>query len=209
MSGMSGDGATTRMAGLAARSQATDAAERRGDVIERVMERVLASFERLLRDPAAAEDCAQRTLIALERSLREGKYDPARSFNAWIWVKAHSVFADWCRERGRRMDPLPEEEAALLAPLAAGTPVPKAARASREAETVERRLDAETLLRAVEERLGAETASAFLLRYEGDLSLDEVAEALGRDRRTVTKRIEAAHRLMDRLLGAASEGGRP
>jgi RNA polymerase sigma factor (sigma-70 family) len=189
------------MAGEAARGPTLHGAALRGAVIERIMARVLASFRRLVRDPAAAEDCAQRTLIALERSLREGKYDPSRSFNAWIWVKAHSVFVDWCRERGRRMEPLPEEEAAAPAPASGGRRDGPPARAAEGPAGVERRLDAEALLKAVEERLGAEAAACFVLRYEGDLSLEEVAEAVGRDRRTVAKRIEAAHALMDRLLG--------
>lgn len=161
-------------------------------LFERVVERVHRYFQKMVRDAGEAEECTQRALLALERSLREGRYDPARSWNAWMWLKAHSVFVDWCRERGRRHEPLPDgdDEAA--------------ARSGDDIGRIDERLDAEAVLREVERRLGTETYECFVLRYQGGLTMEEVAETVGRDRKTVAARLKAAHALAERLLG----GGR-
>jgi RNA polymerase sigma factor (sigma-70 family) len=140
-------------------------------------------------------ECVQRTLVELERSLREGTYDPARSFNAWMWLKARTAWAAWCRERERRPAPLPDE-----VQLGAAPDSPEVAR-------VERRLDAEAVLAEVRRRLGDEAHEAFVLYYEGELTLAEVAETLGRDRKTVSRRIADAHALIDRLLGREPAAG--
>jgi len=158
-------------------------------LFERVVERIHRYFKKMVFDAGEAEECTQRALLALERSLREGRYDPARSWNAWMWMKAHSVFVDWCRERGRRHEPLPDE--ALPA-------------AGDDIRRIDERLDAEAVLRAVERRLGTETYEIFVLRYQGGLTMEEVAETVGRDRKTVAARLKAAHALAERLLG----GGR-
>jgi RNA polymerase sigma factor (sigma-70 family) len=95
------------------------------------------------------------------------------------------------RARARRPAALPEQD---------GQPV--AAAREDPALTRERQLDAATVLAAIQARLGAETHEAFVLYYEGGLTQAEVAETLGRDRKTVRKRIEEAHALIDELLGA-------
>src|SRR5262245_12602249 len=104
---MAGEGTTTGIAGAAAGAGAAHAA-----LFERVLERVYRYFRKTVWDAGEAEECAQRLLLELARSLKEGRYDPARSFNAWLWMKAHSVFVDWCRERGRRLEPLLEQDRA-------------------------------------------------------------------------------------------------
>jgi RNA polymerase sigma-70 factor (ECF subfamily) len=177
-------GTTTGLAGRAAAEDPGEGAAHAA-LFERVIERVYRYFRRTVWDAGEAEECAQRTLLALERSLREGSYVAGHSFNTWIWMKAHQVFVDWCRERGRRMEPLSERGE-----------VP-----ARATDGLERRLDAEAVLRAVASRLGLESYECFVLRYQGGLTLDEVAAAVGRDRKTVTARIRAAHGLIDRMLG--------
>ena len=162
----------------------------RGTLFVHVALRIERYFRSLIPDRAEAEECMQRTLVVLEESLRERVYDPERSFNTWMWMKARTQYAQWCRERGRRMEPLPDEVA---------RPV--------EALPIERRMDAHAVLTAVRESLGDECYEAFVLRYEGGLTLDEVARTLDRDRKTIGKRIDMAHRLIDRLLGNQAEGG--
>jgi RNA polymerase sigma factor (sigma-70 family) len=177
---------TTDLAGSALRGGGDgDGAAKRAALYERVLERVHRYFRRVVRDPGEAEECVARTLAALERSLAgEGAaYDPARSFNGWLWLKAHTVYVDWCRERERKPAPLGDREPA-----------------APERDPA-RKLDAETVLREVERRLGRETYEAFLLYYEGELTQREVGEVIGRDRETVAKRIAEAHALIDALLG--------
>ena len=173
---------TTELAGAAT--------DRAGQEIlfERVVDRIHRYFFHLLRDPEHAEDCVQETLLALHRSLRESTYQAGRSFNTWIFMKAHRVWVDWCRaqERARRLGNGPTPGNALVAT----EPEPPPGQ----------RLDAEVLLDALKETVGAETYETFLLRYEGQLTLAETADALDCDRRTVSRRLERAHALIDRLL---------
>ena len=116
-----------------------------------------------------------------------------------MWLKAHTVFLAWCRERRRGLEPL--GEAGGDDRTAAGDPHGE----------VERRLDAVEVLDTVQARLGTEAYECFLLRYESDLALEEVAAIVGRDRKTVNARLRAAHQLIDRLLAKEPrpEGGTP
>jgi RNA polymerase sigma-70 factor, ECF subfamily len=180
--------ATTELA-KAANEDGPTGAEVRAELFERILGRVHRYFGRAVADPHQAEECAQETLLALERSLREGRYDAGRSFNTWIFMKAHQTFVDWCRRREREARPLD-----ALARGPSDDPRP----------AVERRLDGRALLAAVEAELGAETLETFVLRYEAGLTLDEVAEATGCERRTVSRRLARAHELIDGLLGRAS-----
>jgi RNA polymerase sigma factor (sigma-70 family) len=199
---MYGDGhTTTGLAGAAARERREESANHAA-LFEHVLERIYRYFRRLIRDPSEAEECAQRTLADLEATLREGSYDPERSFNTWMWLKAHKAFVAWCRERGKRMEPLSENADGVAAPAVGPSSGDGNAR-------VEERLDAETVLREVERRVGTEAYECFVLRYQGGLTLDEVAETVGRDRKTVTARIQAAHALIARLLeGGPGDDGR-
>ncbi|RMG15831.1 MAG: sigma-70 family RNA polymerase sigma factor [Planctomycetota bacterium] len=177
---------TTQLAAQAMRGDAPAAKVAHAALFERIIERIHRYFTRMLRQSHDAEECLQQTLMLLEQSLVHGKYDPTRSFNTWMWLKAHTVWAQWCRSHTRRPAALPDEELV--------------GQRSGAQERVEQRLDAARVLEAVRERLGDETYEAFVLYYEGGLTQAEVAEAQGHDRKTIRKRIAAAHALIDRLL---------
>lgn len=168
---------TTELAARALGSEREHAA-----LFERILLRVHRYFQRLIKDPGEAEECAQEALLAIERSLRGDRYEAGRSFNTWIFLKAHQTYVDWCRRRERLARPLP--------PALARAPAldPRAA--------VERRLDARALLSAIEAELGRDTLETFVLRYEGGLTLEEVAAAIGCERRSVSRRLARAHALI-------------
>ena len=175
---------TTQLAGEALVESPTSSV-RHGELFERIAARIFRYFSKTVWDRDQAEELSQRTLVELERSLRESSYDPARSFNAWMWLKAHTVFAQWCRERERRRDvPLDRE------PAARGSPTSQ----------IDARLDAEKVLREVQRRLGDETYEILVLVYEGGLTQVEVSEAVGRDRKTVAARLRDARALAAELL---------
>jgi len=182
---------TTELAGEAYHEPLEESA-RHAVLFERIAGRIYGYFARTVWDAVEAEELAQRTLVELERSLRERSYDPARSFNVWMWLKAHTVFAQWARERTKR--------SVRSRPLEESVDARSAA-----ASAVDARVDAETVLRAVQARLGDETYEMLLLSYEGDLSQVEIAEALGRDRKTVATRLREARALAARLLGEKGE----
>lgn len=180
---------TTHLAGEAMRSGTASVRAAHAALFERVVTRIHRYFQRMVRDPHEADECLQRTLTLLEESLARSAYDPGRSFNTWMWLKARTVHAQWCRERSRRPGSLAPGQAVEPGSVVAG---------------VDRRLDGEAVLAAVRERLGDEVYEAFVLYYEGGLTQAEVGEALGRDRKTVRQRIAQAHDLIDRLLGEAA-----
>jgi RNA polymerase sigma-70 factor (ECF subfamily) len=180
---------TTELAGEAFR-EPEGSSERHAQLFERVAARIFRYFAKTVWDREQAEELAQRTLVELERSLRERSYDPARSFNAWMWLKAHTVFAQWCRERERRPEPLAAEPAS-------------------PASDVDAKLDAEKVLREVQRRLGDETYEILVLVYEGGLTQVEVSEAIGRDRKTVAARLREARALAAQLLEPRTKGGAP
>ncbi len=166
---------TTGLASLAA-SEELARRELHEQLFQRVIARIHRYFWRLLRDADAAEECTQRTLLELVGSLRDGRFEAGRSFNTWIFLKAHKIFVGWLRERERstRLRALP--------PLAAHAASPSA------------RLDAEALLR----RLPPRVAECVALRYEGGLTQDEVAAVLGCSRRTVVRLLGRARELFTR-----------
>jgi RNA polymerase sigma-70 factor (ECF subfamily) len=151
------------------------------ELFQRIFGRLHRYFLRVVRDPNEAEDCLQETLVILAASLREAKFDPTYSFNTWIWLKARTVYAQWCRDRSKRMGELPD--------------VP--AEESGLGEVVDARLDARLLL----DQLGEESYEIFILYYEGGLTLGEVAELVGRHPQTIRARIDQAHRLIEQLGG--------
>lgn len=176
---------TTALAGDALREPEGSNA-RHAVLFERVAARIFRYFAKQVWDEAEAEELAQRTLVELEVSLRECSYDPARSFNAWMWLKAHTVFAQWCRDRASRR--------------AAVEPLGDAATPGGHEAPVDARLDSEAVLREIQKRLGPETYEVFVLYYVSDLTQAEVAESTGRDRKTVAARLREAHALAERFL---------
>lgn len=190
---------TTQLAADAMQSGSPAARVAHALLFERVLERVHRYFRRMIRDPNEAEECLSRTVMLLEESLRSQKYDPDRSFNAWMWLKAHTVYAQWCRER--------EKKPAALEHEVPGEQVATRRRSSEDEGVVarERELDAAYVLEQVRTRLGAEVYECFVLYYEGGLTQEEVSQAVERDRKTVRKRIAEAHALIDELLGQGPE----
>jgi len=180
---------TTDLAGDALRETRTSN-ERHALLFERIASRIYRYFVKTVWDRNEAEELAQRTLVELEKSLREKTYDPARSFNAWMWLKAHGVFQQWCRERQTKgMKPLDDV----------------AVTTSKD----ENNIDAETVLGELQRRLGDECYEVFVLYYEGGLTQSEVAEAVSRDRKTVATRLRQAHALIDELLDTKALISRP
>jgi RNA polymerase sigma factor (sigma-70 family) len=177
---------TTHLAGRAL--DGDDARSVRALLFVRVMDRIHRYFSRLVFSREGAEDCAQQTLLALERSLQDGTYDPGRSFNRWMWIKAHSVYVDHCRAHARHpVEPLQPEAVATTAPEVSAH--------------VDARLDSVTLLDTLRARLEPEDLEMFTLFYGEELTVSDIAALVGRDRKTVRKRLDEAKRLALRTLG--------
>jgi RNA polymerase sigma factor (sigma-70 family) len=176
-------GVTTTQLAAAARQEPLSANVCHAALFERVEGRIRRYFLKKVWDAEEAEDLAQRTYLELTRSLRSGAFDPGRSFNVWLWMKVHATFVDWCRALRRRLRPLDDCE--LVSP----SPEPM----------IDQRLDANAILAALERRLGSEGYEIFVFYYEAGLTTSEIAEMVGRDRKTIAKRLEQARDLLERL----------
>ncbi|HZU97533.1 MAG TPA: sigma-70 family RNA polymerase sigma factor [Planctomycetota bacterium] len=182
-------GAKTTMLAVRAVGEPIFANAGHAALFDRIEERIRRYFHGVVWNPDEAEDLAQKACLELTRSVRSGAYDPTRSFNAWLWIKVHAIFVDWCRERRRRFEPLEPDEAS----------------SPSQEPAIDRRLDALSILDMLRRRLGTEGHEIFLLRHEGGLTKAEIADMLGRDRKTVAKRLAEADEIVRKLTG---QGGR-
>jgi len=139
---------------------------------------------RLCGDTVTANDLYQETWERLIRS-RE-RYQPALPFKPWLYRIAHNLAIDAFRRRrpGDEVDP---------AGLQASDGTPEQALA---AEQLSRRL--ESALRA----LPVEQREALLLRLEGGLDLESLAEVTGVSREAAKSRLRYAVRKLRKSIDA-------
>src|SRR5947208_12501636 len=85
-------------------AEPTDAARlRTGDpaalaaVVSRYQHRLYRYLIRLVRDAATADDLFQQTWLHVVRQIH--RYDPARSFDTWLFAIAHNAAIDLLRRR--------------------------------------------------------------------------------------------------------------
>jgi RNA polymerase sigma factor (sigma-70 family) len=139
------------------------------------------------------EDLTSEVFVAILRNLRNFQGDEA-GFRSWVFTIAHRRLLDERRRRVRR--PLPE-------PLTDNADA--VARASPAADDVEgaidRSLGAERV-RALCERLVPDQRDVLLLRLLGDLSIEQIAGALGKTNGAVKalqrRGLAAVGRLLER-----------
>jgi RNA polymerase sigma factor (sigma-70 family) len=139
------------------------------------------------------EDLTSEVFVAILRNLRNFQGEEA-GFRSWVFTIAHRRLLDERRRRARR--PMPE-------PLTATTAV--AARQSPAADDVEgaidRSLGAERV-RALCDRLVPDQRDVLLLRLLGDLSIEQIAETLGKSSGAVKalqrRGLAAVGRLLER-----------
>jgi RNA polymerase sigma-70 factor (ECF subfamily) len=147
---------------------------------------------RLSNRPSEADEIFQEVWIAVIRG--KDRYQPSAPFGSWLFSVAHRRAADRWRSLSRHA---PEwkgqsRDERELESIPAST-----------AQTPERLTDNEALGRALLDaiaRLPLPQREAFLMRAEGDLSLDDIATATQVSRETVKSRLRYAHqRLRDAL----------
>lgn len=148
-------------------------------LVVRYQHRLYRYLLRLVRDPAAAEDLFQQTWLRVAQNLR--RYDPRRSFEAWLFSLAHNLAIDHLRRR------TPES---LDEPLPSGTPRHEQV-AAAEPDALARYLAAEQAgqLAAAIQELPAVYREALTLRFEEGLKLEEIAEVSGVPLSTVKSRL--------------------
>ena len=160
------------------------------DVVLAYQDGLYATALRLTRSVHDAEDLAQEALVRAYRALSEydaGRFEELR-LRPWLWTILLNLARNRARSRSRRPPP------ALLDDADAGARDGDVAAAATATVTVVAALGE---LRPIEREV-------VILRYVADLSLDEVAEALGRPLGTVKSHLHRSLRRLRATLGEES-----
>jgi RNA polymerase sigma-70 factor (ECF subfamily) len=157
--------------------------------------RVFRYLQRNVRNDANANDLMQEVWFAVARGA--ANYQPTAKFTTWLFTIAHNRMVDMIRanQRTQSLDAVEEsasDGSSLLDRLAVDTKLEPPAQVQTQHE-------AAALLSAVAQ-LPAEQRSAFLLQAEGELSLEDIAEATGSNFETVKSRLRYARAKLRQLL---------
>jgi RNA polymerase sigma factor (sigma-70 family) len=149
--------------------------------------RIRAYLLKMTRNPQAAEDLMQETMLAIWR--KAGQYDPSRGpASAWIFTIARNIWIDaWRKQRRPEIDPND--------PALAADPEPDAA------NMIERRQSHDALHKAMQS-LPPEQVNLIRLSFFEEASHSTIASQLGLPIGTVKSRIRLA---FGRLRAALEE----
>ena len=134
-------------------------------------------FLRGAQNGATAAELFQECWSAVVRS--RAAYEPRAKFTTWLYRIAHSKLVDYVRLRPQLLQPLEDSEE------------PSAPASERPDRMAESASTARRLLQALA-HLPLEQREAFLMKEEGGLSLEEIAESTGVGRETVKSRLRYA-----------------
>jgi RNA polymerase sigma-70 factor (ECF subfamily) len=144
-------------------------------VVGRYQHRLYRYFIRLVRDRATADDLFQQTWLRVVSQIH--RYDPARSFDTWLFAIAHNTAIDLLRRRPAEcLEDYPAHAPDALDALLAGE------RAQH--------------LAAAMEALPALYREVLTLRFEEGMKLEEIAAVIHAPLSTVKSRV---HRGMEAL----------
>ena len=159
-------------------------------LVARYLPRLTSYCAKLTRDPGAAEDLAQDTLLALWH--RRASYRPERALRLLVFTIALNRCRNHARSWRRRLRWL-------------GTAAPSEdidAVAVHEPVHVDQLLELERQrrVRAALARVPHDARAVLLLRYEQELSYAEIAEVVGKREVTVRSQVFHALRKLARVL---------
>jgi RNA polymerase sigma-70 factor (ECF subfamily) len=157
--------------------------------------RVFRYLHRNVKNEAAANDLMQEVWFAVVRGA--GNYKPTAKFTTWLFTIAHNRTVDMIRANHR----LQSLDAGDDADPEASSPLERLADSAKlePPAQVQSQDEAAALLNAVAQ-LPAEQRSAFLLQAEGELSVEEIADATGSNFETVKSRLRYARAKLRQLL---------
>jgi RNA polymerase sigma-70 factor, ECF subfamily len=146
----------------------------------------------MTRNTADAEDLAQQTFLKAFASLRQ--FRPAQPIGPWIFRIAHNLLISQLRSRRPQTD-LDDPE---IEPLPSDDPAPEASALSKETR--------EEVRRAMRS-LAPPAQMILVLRYQQQLSYEEIAAVIDTPVTTVTNRLFEARRQLGRALRQTGQGG--
>jgi RNA polymerase sigma-70 factor, ECF subfamily len=167
------------------------------ELVERYQRPVYSLVVRLVGDPGASEELAQDAFVKAFAHL--ASYDSRYKFSSWIFRIAHNTAIDYLRRPRVAVASLDAEESALDE-----TRVLTASEASPLALAERNELAA--ILESAIRRLRPEYREVVLLRYQEEMSYEEIAEILGRPLGTVKSDLHRARAELAALVRASGLG---
>jgi RNA polymerase sigma-70 factor, ECF subfamily len=146
----------------------------------------------MTRSQADAEDLAQQTFLQAFGSLR--RFRPERPVGPWILRIAHNAFISQLRTRRAHVE-LDDPD---VEPLRSRDPLPETTALTNESRAEVRR--------AVRS-LSPAAQVLLILRYQQELTYEEIAAVIGKPVSTVTNRLFDARRQLARAMHQSGEGG--
>jgi RNA polymerase sigma factor (sigma-70 family) len=162
--------------------------------------KVFRYLQRNVKSEASANDLMQEVWFAVVRGA--ANYQPTAKFTTWLFTIAHNRMVDMVRANHRLQSLDADDVADPAGAESEGPSLLDRLAADRKLEPlaqVQSQDEAAALLSAVAQ-LPAEQRSAFLLQAEGDLSVEEIADATGSNFETVKSRLRYARAKLRQLL---------
>lgn len=160
-------------------------------IVGRYQRPVISLISRMVGDRGVAEDLAQESFVKAFRNL--GGFDVTRRLSSWLFRIAHNTALDWLRRARPAIVSLddPGDDASHGA-MAAAPPA---------ADPVEREALGEALEAAMNTLRPAYRA-AVALRYEQDLSFEEIGQVMGVPEVTARSYVHRARKELAQALTA-------
>lgn len=140
-----------------------------------------------------AEDISQDVFVSAWKNLR--KFDPEKSFRPWLFTIARNAALNWIKKKKPALFSEFENEAgenALEENLESEIPLP---------DEIFARKDAAKAVNEALSRLKKEHRLVLLLRYEEDMTFEEIGKVLGEPMNTVkTRHFRGLLKLKEELL---------
>lgn len=197
-----------RWASLAAQGDRTAMAE----IYRHLAPRVYGLCRRLLRHREAAEDATSEVFLRAQRALEAGSYDPAQPLDRWLLSIAGHLCVDHLRRKGLEskwfVDPETGADSGKSSLLeTASTSAFTGGSSSAEPSALERLVDRENhaALKSAMENLAERYRMVLALRYQSEMSYNQIAAVLGLKRNLVATLIYRAK--TELRLALTSTGG--
>jgi RNA polymerase sigma-70 factor (ECF subfamily) len=159
-------------------------------------------FERQCGSAAVAKELAQDAWFRLIRACQNGNYTAEAKFTTYLYKLGKNRSIDWGRKYGSYQTEELHEEIEdgdeNIVPLTSGQRNPEQLYAEKE--------KLEAVLAAVES-LSVEQRMTLLMQIEGNMSYDEIAEAMNTNRETVKTRLRYARDHLKKRVLKAHAGG--
>jgi len=160
-------------------------------IVRRYQRPMIGLVARMVGDRAVAEELAQDAFVKAFRNLRS--FDATRRLSSWLFRIAHNTALDWLRRARPAVVALDDRAGDTARQLAAG--------AAPGADPVE----TQALGRAIEAAMQAlrpTYRAAIALRYEEELSFEEIGQVLGVPEVTVRTYVHRARKELAQALTA-------